>query len=324
MSSLEPPDPPGVLPTAPIPAPLVASIAPPKPGWLLIVSAVLVIAQSVFWTALAATGFNSLKLFEIVACMVILWPLAILVAWSQYAAIVRHSLSAANRIYALLFFLCSMWGLFLVVTLGEGISKGINLRFSWWLFAIVGAVVFQLLIAARESLRWKRTLATAESAGYVSQKRTYTLREMFAATGYIAAVLGVSTAMMRDPPAKFGEHVKRNEAPEDVPAGATDLSFGRGHRGTIAYEFLIDEQGFVDWVNAGLGSIEAQSSGAKLREINGSASIRRYPVFIPNHPGETSATVLHGLEYLWSKEDRGVHAIFDRDTNRAYYEAHYH
>jgi hypothetical protein len=50
----------------------------------------------------------------------------------------------------------------------------------------------------------------------------------------------------------------------------------------------------------------------------------RYYVYSTELKGPDRITINSGLSYSWSKEDRGVHAAFDRTTGRAYYQAHFH
>jgi len=213
----------------------------------------------------------------------------------------------------------------MIANVGEAIvNDGIEWRF---LISFVGfflAIAIPVGVAAWANRRWARVLKAVNATRMAPARPVFTLRELFGAVTVVAITTGIVSSLVRSDPGKFGEHVALSDGPAGLPAGATDVSFGKGYRGTIAYEFTIDEQGFINWVNEGLGSIEAQSAGVQLQPINGFASIRRYLEFGPNAASATNANVTNGLQYHWSKQDRGVHAIFDRDTSRAYYEAHYH
>jgi hypothetical protein len=133
----------------------------------------------------------------------------------------------------------------------------------------------------------------------------------------------VTSRFLRSAAPPFAENVEASAAPVDLPAGATDVSYAKGFRGTVAYEFTIDEEGFREWVAAGIGSFESRSAQVPLREIVFPARIIRY-YFYADLPGPDTATIEHGLDYSWSKEDRSVRAVYDRATGRAYYHAVYH
>tara|TARA_Y100001933_G_scaffold215598_1_gene222344 strand:- start:179 stop:736 length:558 start_codon:yes stop_codon:yes gene_type:complete len=123
---------------------------------------------------------------------------------------------------------------------------------------------------------------------------------------------------------RYAENVPVAEAPFGLPADATDVSFYQGFRGTIAYEFTIDETSFREWVADGIGSIESNASNTELEQITTPVSITRYNAYSPELNGPDSITVNNGLYYSWSFEDRGVYAVFDSTTDRAYYFAHFH
>ena len=109
-----------------------------------------------------------------------------------------------------------------------------------------------------------------------------------------------------------------------MPDGATDVSYYRGFRGTRAFEFTIDEAGFRNWVSSGIGTIESNSAEVSLAEVTSAAKIVRYGDLSPEPDDPEEAVITEGLTYCWEKEDRGVYAMFDRTTARAYYFAHSH
>ena len=152
----------------------------------------------------------------------------------------------------------------------------------------------------------------------------YSTRELLGTMTIIAAVFALSSWLHNSAPPKYAEHVEFAEAPFGLPSEATDISFCRGFRGTIAFEFSIDEIGFREWVKSGIGSIESQSAGIALLPITTSVSIWRYSFLASELPGSDITTVSAGFHYSWSHEDRGVYAVFNSTTNRAYYYAHYH
>ena len=79
--------------------------------------------------------------------------------------------------------------------------------------------------------------------------------------------MAIAAFQPRDNPPQWAENVSRNESRLDLPADARDVSYCHGYRGTMAYEFTIDEPGFVAWVESGIGSLEAQAANIQLRPI---------------------------------------------------------
>ena len=142
----------------------------------------------------------------------------------------------------------------------------------------------------------------------------FSLRELLLVVTVVAVICGLTSYIARGTLPRCAENVDRSKAPFDLPLEATDISYARGYRGTIIYEFTIDEDGFRKWVNSGIGSLESQSADVPLRPISSPVRIYRY--------NGQFATIKQGLYYSWSKEDRGVDAVFDSTANRAYYCAH--
>lgn len=140
----------------------------------------------------------------------------------------------------------------------------------------------------------------------------------------IAFVVCLVSGFVRSTPPRYAEHVTRDKAPFGLPANATDISFCQGVRGTIAYEFTIDEDDFKAWVASGIGSFESNAASVPVAPITTPYTIRRYNALTRDLTGPEEITITQGLYYDWSKEDRGVHAAYDRTTGRAYYFAHFH
>ena len=166
-------------------------------------------------------------------------------------------------------------------------------------------------------------------AEYESQADESTLRPNWrrrlalpAAPLTLAAAL--ATYFVLTEPPRCGEHVTRDQAPVNVPPGAVDVSYCRGVRGIVAYEFTTTEPEFRQWAEDGIGSTESQAANVALKPVNGRYAILRYPSLTEQAPDYVEAVITDGLYYEWRKEDRGVYAAFDRRTNRAYYHAHFH
>lgn len=296
-----------------------------RPSLALASISALIIGGSLFvFSAIVAATVVDPNPFALMGSLVIL-PLSIVLAAQQYRGTFRLVPSAAKTTSLLL----NIFGGFLVfagvTTAGEAILEGISWRlFSSLLIPMFGAAALSLA-AGRMNSRWSDKLHAAIASGITNpQQSAFTLRELMLAVGVIAVMTGITAQFVGTAPPPFAEHVDAAAAPVDLPDGATDVSYGKGHRGTIAYEFTIDEARFRDWVKSGIGSIEAQSAGIPLQEITSSCTITRYYTYSGAQNGLERIAIDNGLYYSWSKEDRGVYAAFDRTTERAYYHAHYH
>ena len=100
------------------------------------------------------------------------------------------------------------------------------------------------LFGGLHNLRWRRNLllAATDADGDVS------LREILAAIAAISLLTGLTASFIRSTPPRYAENVSVADAPFGLPADATDVSFCQGFRGTIPYEFTIDEMSFREWV----------------------------------------------------------------------------
>lgn len=150
------------------------------------------------------------------------------------------------------------------------------------------------------------------------------MRELLVGMAAIGFMTALVASSIRSIPPQYAEHVAITEAPFGLPQDAQDVSFCQDVRGTIAYEFTIDRSAFCEWVERGIGSIESNSSDARLEPITNAVTITRFYRLSQELTGPNSITVTDGLRYRWSHEDRGVYAVFDATTNRAYYYAHFH
>ena len=89
----------------------------------------------------------------------------------------------------------------------------------------------------------------------------------------LSAVFAGATFGYRDIPPQVAAHVTPQEAHLTLPAGATDVCIERGYRGTISYNFAIDEAGFWEWAKSNAESIESEASGVQIMRVNGSFEI---------------------------------------------------
>jgi len=254
-----------------------------------------------------------------------LLPFALAAAVQQYRGTFLRVKSAARAISIALYVLFGLAIFGLITIAGEAIVDGTSLRLIAPILFMFGLVSGLALGAARLNGNWSRELQS------VSVQRPHpipslgvSLRELLAGLTLICVMTGVTSWIARSVLPPFAEGVAASEAPVTLPAGARDICYANGPRGAIACEFTTDEASFRKWVASGIGSIESLSAKVHLAEITTPASLLRYHCYAPELVGTDRALVGEGLEYHWSKEDRGVHAVFDRVTGRAYYHSHSH
>lgn len=254
----------------------------------------------------------------------IVLPLPAVLAIQQYRGTFRYNAKAALISSVLLFIVAGLASLAFAMTLGEMIVEEVRIPWMSLLLPILATGVVSGA-SAWMNLSWSRRLKRSATTDELTADRTrFSLRELLIAVVAIACVTVLVTYFVRTTPPRHAENVSRDKAPFGLPAEATEISYCQGFRGTIAYEFTIDEEGFVEWVESGIGSLESDAASVSLQPITAPYSIRRYYGLTANLTGPDSITITNGLYYDWSKEDRGVYAAFDRTTNRAYYYAHFH
>lgn len=299
--------------------------ASPKPSVVLLAFSLLVLIACVFLISVALVMFAARwDPFSLFAGVIVLTLPAVL-ATQQYRATFRQNGKAAYFSAVVLFIISGCAFFAFVTTLGDMLLHGVR-RLPW-----IGLLLPMLTIgvvgclAGWLDLRWSRRLSTfTPTAVNAAGPVRFSIRELLVAVTAIACVTWLVDHFVRSTPPRFAENVSVDQAPFGLPAQARDVSFCQGFRGTIAYEFTIDEDDFIAWVDSRIGSTESYAANIPLREVTGPYEIRRYCALSSTLAGPDSKTITNGLHYHWSKEDRGVYAAFDRATNRAYYFAHFH
>jgi len=297
----------------------------PQPSKLLAAISALTIAGNLFLlAAFIAANVVEPNPFAMMGSLFVL-PLCGLMAAQQYRGTFRRVPSAAKTTSVLLYIFGGFLLFALITSTGEAVLEGVSLGFmASILIPMLVAASFSIAIGRMNALWSQRMRAALASGAVAPAQRGFSFRELLLAVGIIAALTGVASQFIRSSPPWYAENVDASAAPFGLPVGATEVSYCKGYRGTIAFEFTIDESAFREWVNSGIGSIESESAGIPLREITSPYVITRYHAYAPKLDGPNDITVNTGLYYSWSKEDRGVYAVFDRATSRAYYHAHCH
>jgi hypothetical protein len=200
-------------------------------------------------------------------------------------------------------------------------------RFAWSEIPVLGMITMVFgLVGGSLNLRWWWRLTRepdTDPAWPRSRESSRFDRRLLLAAVAITLMLGFSFVKLSS--RRSGEHVSREESPIELPAGARDVCYCRGSRGSICLEFSTSEAEFRSWIasNVARREAEAEAAGARLRPIVEPCVVERYGVF-PGIDGPDSITIAEGLLYEWAVEDRGARVAFDRGAGRAYYAAHYH
>ena len=301
--------------------------AHPKPITSLVIVSLAVILASLGLTSLSAAMVVNWWDPGTVIVGLLLLSFSIILAMEQYRGTFRRVRNAAELTSAMLFLVGGAGALAFISTLCEFVLAGTGGSGIGLLRPMAPILLSMLAVAASTlppawlNLRWARSLPKPTTD---RPRLQFTLRELLGFMTAIAVVVGLTAAQIHPPPPKYAEHVAPADAPISLPEDATDVSYCRGFRGSIAYEFTTTEANFRQWVDSGIGSVESQAADLPIVPIVKPVSIRRYNVYSADLTGPDSVTVTAGLDYSWRYEDRSVHAVFDSTTNRAYYAANYH
>jgi hypothetical protein len=187
---------------------------------------------------------------------------------------------------------------------------------------LIGAA---FLLSAFLNYRWYLQLAAAPTMGAEPAKtslpsvgRRVTLRELLAGMAALSVLLAGFAAGYREITPQTVMHGSPQEAWLDLPSGASDVNVYRGSRGTLMYNFAIDEAGFLEWSRAMRIPPGARDDGIKLEPIVGS-----FAIFTADQIDEVE--IRRGWYFDWrSGHDSGLHYAYDADHGRAYYYFHTH
>lgn len=291
-----------------------------KPSLSYVVVSCLTIAASLFLITLAISAFS--RAWDPCSLLggVVLLPLPSALAYQQYRAAFRLNRGAAKSAATLQFIVGAFSAALFIICTTQFIKGG---GYVPWLEFLLPTFAVSVLsgVTGWLNVRWYRGLP--DSIEPLLGPR-FSLRELLVAVAVLGAMIAITCSFIRSTPPKYAEHVDIADAPFGLPTTAIDISYCQGFRGTIAYEFTIDELKFREWVDSGIGSAESESANVAILQISTPINITRYNALSSDLTGPDSISVSAGLHYSWSYEDRGVYALFDSTTNRAYYFAHFH
>lgn len=293
------------------------SLRPPKP---LVISSLLVMG---FCLWLAAVGLGvAIAVPEPLSLLglVFVLPLTLGFAWVQYRGTFRQSRSSARIASVALYVVGGLLLFACVTSLGEGIPISGLLP----MLAGLTAVGVACLLVGYWNASWAYRLGRQVVWDKPKATNRYSLRELLVAMAVLAAFTAMTAYVVKTEPPRWAENVSASQARLDLPDGASNISYARGARGLIAYEFDCDEVSFRNWFDEGIGTPESQAAQLPLEEIESPISITRYQALMPKSQLYSSQAITNGLYYQWTREDRGVYAAYDRDAGRGYYYSHTH
>jgi hypothetical protein len=312
----------------------------PRPSWLLIVNSLILISICIFFFSIALGGIIALPdPCSVAGGLIVLLP-SLGIGVSEYIAVFRRNAKAAQLAGVFLFLAGGLLLFGVVMNFGEWIIKSPVRNTSF--FIILSCLLFfggYILFCGWQLWRWAKKCRTQQivpslanvlpndgsklpaNSPHLSPPFQFSLRELLGFVAVIAAISSITTWTIRSEPPKFIEHATAEQAMLSLPKSASDVCCARASRGTITYEFSIDEKGFFDWVNSGLGTSESKAEGIDVQPVHDVFSILRYTNWRPRVATgpQDVVKITHGYCYSWSKEDRCVIYAYDKDNRRAYY-----
>lgn len=288
-----------------------------QPSWPLVIFSWLVLAGCIFWGSLAvATGVKQSWDPCAIFGGIIFFTGSLVLGGAQYLGTFRRDVRAAGFCCAILFAVGGLLLFGIAVATAEYLVKGGgNLPLGVAAtFASVGSL---FVTAGWLNYRWQAQLPLPSRDSRWAWRLS--LREILGFTTAAGVCLGIAMYFINTSPEHFAEHLEITNPPFGIPAGAKDISYCQGGRGTIAYEFTIDEARFRTWAEAEFAYREDT-----YHEENGRMRVTTYRTLLPGSRDVEQTEIPHALIYSWAESDAGTYAVFDRDTNRAYYFSHSH
>ena len=296
----------------------------PRPSILLAVVSVVVIALNLLFVSFLIATWWTGPSFYAAFVIVFFLPISLVVAVQQYRGTFRHALSGASTMRIMSYGFSGLALFALVTNCLEGLSEGGSLRAVLLLsliFTAIGALAFA--VGRMNDLWYRRLRLAIESEDGLQSRRGFSLRELLLGVSVIAAMFGATTYIIRSEPPHYAEHVDASAVPLHLPEGAEDVSYYYFPSLMSGFECTTTEEEYRKWVEDRFGSLEAHA-GVEIEEIGTPKTMLRVANFAPESTDNDRAVITNGLHYSWSFEDRGVYAVFDRDTNRLYYYSHSH
>lgn len=277
-------------------------------------------------------SFAQLDLCGWATATILFGPPAAALAWMQHLATFRGHAPSARILsvgFGILAGVCAMTAFAMVgeLLLATTISSYRPVTVILLLFA---APAIWFAVTSWLNAKWHRRLLSSKTDRNSGDPRglaakhfslRVSIRELLGLLTGVSVLLAGFATTHRDVPPQHAMHVTPKIACLSLPNGASDVCVYRASRGTIWYDFAIDEQGFWDWSRGRVGSLESYVAGVPAAPIDQPFTISRCSE--SGFP-DAAHSIKRGWYYDWSAGDRGIHYAFDADAGRVFYHAHFH
>lgn len=312
----------------------------PRAGWAFAINSALVTGACLLVGGFALSGFAHWDPCVWISAVILVGPSFAIAHW-QYRATFTADLPATRK---LLIALIVVDGIALLAACGailEPLAEGIVPTQDYLINLVAPMAVFATWAVATTFavVLWDRRLTRSvilaevvdpmlpQAATFANRlpqcvTRRFSLREIFSATAALAIVMAGMRAGVLDILPQSVSHGTPGEARLRLPAGASDVNISRGSRGAITYDFAIDEAGFWEWSKKLGGSLESDRERIQVQPIGTPVEIMDC-AWLSNQSVDVHRAS-RGWHYSWRKEDRAILFLYDADTKRAYYHAHFH
>ena len=282
-----------------------------KRSWLAILSGLFLIAICVFLFSTFVVSY-----FEPPSFALLISPAGLFFLWiahKQYRSLFCCQ-PFKTRALSGCFFVLGFFGVFAAVS---SVIELANASESDWDFLplflglFFGGVFFALLgFVNAKDFQNRRKNATETPVRYPFHWK----RELLGLLLIFLSIAATSYWIIQSLPPIEGRHLSYQEFQyKSFPSEGTDYSYMRRARGTLYCEFTIDEKGFRDW-------IASEKRWEYCEPIDDSVEVPRFMREKNDPEGDIIAT--EGLKAGYG-ESKGGRAVYDSQTNRAYYWTYY-
>ncbi|MBN2294665.1 MAG: hypothetical protein JXM70_19710 [Pirellulales bacterium] len=310
----------------------------PLPRWLVLGNSAIIVVISAFFAG-SAIGMISVTWdpCSILGGLIIL-PFPLAVGSLQYLAGFRRNHRAATIVAIFHIAAFSLLGFALLSNIAEWMVKDGSFSFTVCVIVFIISIIYAYCgfcgwMNLRHSKYLRTSAAKMEQSGESGLGRfQFTLRELLAGVLLVALIASGAAFTIRDAGKQYEEHITREEASARIgglPEGATDVCYCQRPRGMIAYEFTIDEAGFLEWANEKRENL-CLNPDSSMKEIQKGVpfTITHYAAFIPDEASASSkggfVTIPQGYYYTDYESDNGYELGYDTATRRAYFYRYTH
>lgn len=302
-----------------------------RPGWFLIANGLLFFAVCLFVCGVLVSGLLHWNLVILVASIVLFFPCFALLL-GEYMVVIHGHRLAAKWLATVLLAMGVVLLISAVAALAEPLGDGL-FPTSKYITELILPVVFLatwLCWLGLIHLLWQKRLgnrpilasavdngASMIAGGAYAIGIRFTLRKLFGLVAAVSVVLAGVVFGIREIPPRHAMHASPHSAQLALPTGASDVCILRGLGGTVAYNFAIDEAGFLEWARSLGGPIETDNPRGRVKAVANPFMI----VTCSDNLGSSlrAHTIRRGWFYDGDDATHGNQYAFDADQGRAYY-----